>query len=129
MLSRLLITALVAAIAGGNALAQEPVAKAQLAEMQANVAELTGQRPAIGNVRVFLAGECRKAFSSLAEPNQTAFCQCGSTVTLTMWLTSDEMLKILTDYVSTPTDAKLANLGKYQGPELYKPFCTEAVGA
>jgi hypothetical protein len=128
LLSRLLIIALVSAIAG-NASAQEPGAKAQLAEMQANVAELTSQRPAIGNVRVFLAGECRKAFSSLAEPNQTAFCQCGSTVTLTMWLTSDEMLKILTDYVSTPTDAKLSDLAKYQGPELYKPFCTEAVGA
>jgi hypothetical protein len=113
----------------GAAEAQEESAKSMLAKMQGEIALLTSQKPGLAQVRVLLSGECRKAFSSLVEPKQTAFCQCGSTATLMMWLASDQMPPILNDYLSAPSDSKLSNLAKYQGPELYKPFCTEAVGA
>lgn len=109
--------------------AQAESAKSQLAKMQTEIALLTHQKPGLAEVRVFLSGECRKTARSLAEPKQTAFCQCGSTVTLKLWMASKQMPPILDDYLSAPSDSKLQNLAKYQGPELYKPFCTEAVGA
>ena len=106
----------------------DPAMSERLEQQQSHIALLTNQNPHLADIRVFLAGICRKDFSAIAEPKQTAFCQCGSTTTLSLWLPSDQMKPIINDYLAAPTETKLASLEKYQGPELYQPFCSKAVG-
>jgi hypothetical protein len=100
----------------------------RLAQQQSQIALLTRQKPGLADVRVHLSVLCRDAFASMTEPKQTAFCQCGSTTTLFLWSQSEQMTGVLNEYLGAPSQDKLAALGNYQGPELYEPFCSQAVG-
>lgn len=115
-------------LAASPSWAQEETPAQTLAGLQSNIATATSQNPHLADVRLLVSSDCRSHFATLTEPRQTAFCQCASTVTLAMWFTSeDQMMPLLRDYVASPTQEKLNAFLRYEGPELYQPFCDEAV--
>lgn len=126
----IIVAAVAMSVVGSDCWAQPAAVKDQLKGMQSDIAMLTHRKPGLADVRVLLAGDCRAHFPDVAEPRQTAFCQCASTVTISLWLESDkQMVPLLNDYLSKPTKEKLNAFLRYQGPELYQQFCDSAVGA
>ena len=129
IISAALAACAVASCQTAPASSANPATSKWLKQQELQMALLTNQNPHLADIRVFLAGLCRKDFAAMVEPKQTAFCQCGSTTTLSLWMPSGQMKPIINDYLAAPSEAKLANLAKYQGPELYEPVCVKAVGS
>jgi len=127
-LAALALICLVSSLAG--AAAADPASpKETFASLRVWNFELLKQQPALMNVEAAVLGDCRaKAPSSV---NVLEYCSCARALVMNMWLSGADpaMVQRVKAYAIDPKSADAADFLKYQGPELYKPFCEAAVGA
>jgi hypothetical protein len=87
-------------------------------------ATLIAKFPALAQVDGVIREDC--AAKATGEQASGAYCGCAAAVTMGFWRAMpDKMLPRLNDYLRDPTAAAARVLLQYQGPELYRPVCTE----
>jgi hypothetical protein len=107
--------------AAANRKAQKMVADT----MEQQVA-LLAKFPALGLIDNALRSEC--AAQNQGRIATGAFCGCASAITVSLWRSGVDpnMIPRINDFLRAPTEAGAATFLRFQGPELYRPICTEA---
>ena len=108
-----------AAIAG-NRQAQERVAG-----FKKDQAALLAKFPALSRIDAAVRNDC--AAQNKGKIATDDFCGCAAAVTVGLWRSGMDpnMLPRLTAYLNNPTESGAKEFLKYQGPELYRPLCSE----
>jgi hypothetical protein len=88
---------------------------------------LLARLPALVAIDTAIRGDC--AAKNAGQSASGAFCGCASAVTMGLWRSGmdPKMMPRLADYLANPTEKGAKSFLLYQGPELYRPLCTEAV--
>lgn len=99
-----------------------------LTEIRIWNAQLLEAKPVLANVEAALTDDCREKLS--ADADFVSYCSCARAVVMYLWLRtgSEQMETLVQSYVADPSSMTPADFLKYQGPELYKPFCDIALG-
>ena len=125
--------ALVASVclpSGGRAqeLMNQVEAAQKLAEIRIWNAQLLEAKPALVDVEAAISGDCRAKLP--AEADFVTYCSCARAVVMYLWMNSgsEPMQARVETYAANPSSMTPADFLKYQGPELYKPFCDLALG-
>ncbi len=91
--------------------------------MQGNVALLTHEKSRLQDVRLAVATDCHEKAGSEAT---ASFCYCAGLVTVALWY-GDKGMRDRLDAFSASTSGDPRDFLRYQGPELYAPFCHKVV--
>ncbi|MBV9996105.1 MAG: hypothetical protein JO127_12925 [Caulobacteraceae bacterium] len=103
--------------------------KASLAALRVWNSQLLKDEPSLMAVEAAVTGDCReKAPHSV---NSVDYCSCARAVVMKLWMSGVDpaMVRRLKDYAANPASMAPSEFLRYQGPELYQPFCESAVGA
>lgn len=102
-------------------------AQSLVAEMQDVADSALRTFPKLKEIDDVIRQDC--ASKSVGRAVDDAFCRCGSATAIAMWLSGadPQMAPRLQTFVDTP-GAPASRFLTYQGPELYTPLCTLAVG-
>jgi hypothetical protein len=110
----------------------QTMSSAQAGQMLTDIrlwnAQLLEAKPALADVETALTGDCREKLP--ADADFVSYCSCARAVVMYLWLRTDseQMETLVESYVADPSSMTPADFLKYQGPELYKPFCDLALG-
>ena len=112
--------------ASGSAVAANRKAQEMVAGLQKDQATLLAKFPALTRIDGVIRADC--AGQNKGRLATDDFCGCASTVTMSLWRSGmdPKMMPRLQDYLKNPTEAGANAFVQYQGPELYRPVCTEA---
>ena len=112
--------------------AQERMTQAEATEQLAAIriwnAQLLEAKPALMDVEVAVSGDCRQNLP--ADVDFVTYCSCARSVVMYLWMNSgsEPMEARVEAYAADPSSMTPADFLKYQGPELYQPFCDLALG-
>jgi hypothetical protein len=111
----------------GAAEAGNRKAQRMVESLQKDRAELLSMFPALKLVDSAIHADC--AAKNEAKLTTAQFCGCAAAVTVGLWRSGGDpkMMTRLNDFLRDPSDAGAASLLQYQGPELYRGICKEAV--
>jgi hypothetical protein len=114
----------------GSALAadQQPL-KDQLTMLRIWNSELLKSEPSLVNVEAAITGDCRsKAPTGV---NFVDYCSCARALVMKLWLSGIDpaMVQRINAFVADPKSTNPSDFLRYQGPELYQPFCHAATVA
>jgi hypothetical protein len=103
--------------------------KETLAALRVWNSEQLKQSPALMDLEVAVSGDCRS--KAPASVNVVDYCSCARALVMRMWLSGVDpaMVKRVNDYAADPKSADASSFVRFQGPELYEPFCKLAIGA
>ncbi len=112
--------------ASGSTVAVNRKAQGIVAGLQKDQAALLGKFPALTRIDGVIRADC--AAQNKGKLATDDFCGCASAVTVSLWRSGmdPKMMPRLNDYLKNPTEAGANAFLQYQGPELYRPVCTEA---
>lgn len=96
-----------------------------VSDSEKNLEELIVKVPALADIKRVVADDCR---AKTSRTDADAFCTCGAAITINSWRADDTMRGMLTGYIANPSPTSASEFVKYEGPELYGPVCTEALG-
>jgi hypothetical protein len=118
--------AVVLLTASGAAVAANRKAREMVAGTEREQAALLAKFPALVQIDNVIRADC--ASKNEGKLATDAFCGCASAITMGLWRSGldPKMMPRLNDYLQNPTEAGAAAFLQYQGPELYRPICTEA---
>lgn len=112
-------------------LAKENMSQAEAAQKLAEIlvwnAQLLEAKPALMDVEAAISGDCREKLP--AEADFVSYCSCARAVVMHLWMNSgsEPMQARVETYAANPSSMTPMDFLKYQGPELYKPFCDLAL--
>ena len=121
-----LLGAVTCLIVPSAALAANREAQDMVAGLARDQARLLARFPALAQIDGFIRSDC--AAKNNGKLAADAFCRCASAVTMGLWRSGADpkMVPRLKEYLKNPTETAAAAFLHYQGPELYRPICTEA---
>jgi hypothetical protein len=126
LVASVLVGAFICVTAFGPATAANRKAQDMVAGLQKDQATLLAKFPSLAQVDGFIRAEC--AAQNKGKLATDDFCGCASAVTMGLWRSGADpkMLPRLNEYLKSPTEVAAKEFLQYQGPELYRPICTEA---
>ncbi len=96
-----------------------------VSDSEKNLDELMVKIPALSDIKRVVVNDCK---AKTSRTDADAFCTCGAAITISSWRADDAMRERLTSYIASPSPTSASEFVKYEGPELYGPVCTEALG-
>ncbi|MBZ6377794.1 hypothetical protein B5C34_03100 [Pacificimonas flava] len=120
-------TAILLATAHSAALAANSRVLDMAEQARERRAELLTNYPDFETVDEAIRTDC--AAKVEGEAASGPFCDCGAALVMTLWTAGADpkMLPRLNAYLEDPTEAAAQDLLSYQGAELYRPLCSQAV--
>jgi len=111
----------------GSASAANRKAQEMVAGLTKEQAELLIKFPALAQIDNEIRSDCAAKTKGRAATDD--FCGCAAAVTMGLWRSGADpnMVPRLTDYLKYPSPATAKGFLQYQGPELYRGVCTEAI--
>ncbi len=121
-----LLGAVVCLTTAAPAVAANRKAQEMVAGMVKDQSALIVRFPALAQIDGVIRSDC--AVKNDGNLSTGDFCGCASAVTVGLWRSGvdPKMMPRLNDYLKNPTEAGAKAFLQYQGPELYRPICTEA---
>lgn len=90
-------------------------------------AALLSKFPSLSRIDSEIRADC--SAKNAGHPPEGEFCGCAAALTVGLWRSGvdPKMGPRLTEYLKAPTATGAKEFLQYQGPELYRPLCTEAL--
>ena len=114
-------------LAGQEAAAGNRQAQGRVAGFEKDQAALLAKFPALSQVDTAVRDDC--AAQNKGKLATGDFCSCAAAVTMGLWRSGVDpnMGPRLAAFLNNPTADGAEEFRKYQGPELYRPLCNEAI--
>jgi hypothetical protein len=96
-----------------------------VADSEKNLDDLIAKVPPLADIKKVVVDDCK---TKTTRTDADAFCTCGAATTINLWRADDKMRDRLTRYIANPSPSAASEFVKYEGPELYSPVCTQALG-
>ena len=121
-----LLGAAMCLLVSGPTAAANRKAQQMVAGLTKDQAALLSKFPAMVQIDSVIRSDC--AAKNQGKPATEEFCGCAAAVTMGLWRSGADpkMVPRLNDYLRNPTEVGATAFLQYQGPELYRPICTEA---